>query len=386
MVKILILDCITRKGLTVSRALGVNGIQVHCAGHKSINPARFSRFSKKFFLLPNPENKKEEFQKSLLKLLKNENYSLIIPLEEGTIKAIYPIEKEVRGLTNYISTPEKIFDSANDKFKTLTIAKNLKIPIPKSYCPKTESDLKMISKKIGYPLIIKPKISSGSRGIMKVNNGSELIEKYSKVSKKYPSPIVQEFIPSDGKGVLAGFLLKKGKVIADFSYERLREYPLSGGPGTMWLSNDNIEVKEYGKRLLEKLNWNGIAMVEFKLDKKIPKLMEINPRFWGSLALAIGSGVNFPYLLYLLSQNKKIEKPKCVLNMKCRWLIPGDLMHFISNPNRFCLKPSFFKFFEKNTFYDELSLKDIPGSIGSIIFAFFNLFDIEIWRKAIFRK
>ncbi len=41
-------------------------------------------------------------------------------------------------------------------------------------------------------------------------------------------------------------------------------------------------------------------MVEFKLDPRdnTPKLMEINPRFWGSLALAIESGVNFPYLLY----------------------------------------------------------------------------------------
>lgn len=39
-------------------------------------------------------------------------------------------------------------------------------------------------------------------------------------------------------------------------------------------------------------------MVEWKVDLRDgrPKLMEINPRFWGSLELAVRSGVNFPSL------------------------------------------------------------------------------------------
>ena len=32
----------------------------------------------------------------------------------------------------------------------------------------------------------------------------------------------------------------------------------------------------------------------------------------------------------------------------CRWLLPGDILHFLSTPNRFDLKPNFFKFFDKN--------------------------------------
>ena len=40
-------------------------------------------------------------------------------------------------------------------------------------------------------------------------------------------------------------------------------------------------------------------MVEFKQDERdgLPKLMEINGRFWGSLQLAIDAGVDFPALL-----------------------------------------------------------------------------------------
>ncbi len=41
-----------------------------------------------------------------------------------------------------------------------------------------------------------------------------------------------------------------------------------------------------------------MALVEFKRDNEgIYKLLEINPKFWGSLDLAIASGVNFPKLI-----------------------------------------------------------------------------------------
>jgi predicted ATP-grasp superfamily ATP-dependent carboligase len=49
---------------------------------------------------------------------------------------------------------------------------------------------------------------------------------------------------------------------------------------------------------------DGVAMVEFKLDRRkgnAAKLIDVNGRFWGSLQLAILSGVDFPYYLYQLA-------------------------------------------------------------------------------------
>jgi hypothetical protein len=45
---------------------------------------------------------------------------------------------------------------------------------------------------------------------------------------------------------------------------------------------------------LAALEWTGLAMVEFKVGEDGPKLMEINGRVWGSLPLAVKSGVDFP--------------------------------------------------------------------------------------------
>jgi len=66
-------------------------------------------------------------------------------------------------------------------------------------------------------------------------------------------------------------------------------------------------------RLLQALNWTGLAMVEYKVGAAGPKLMEINGRVWGSLPLAVGSGVDFPSGLadlYLYGPPKNGVTPK----------------------------------------------------------------------------
>ena len=78
------------------------------------------------------------------------------------------------------------------------------------------------------------------------------------------------------------------------------------------------------KIILDSLDWHGIAMLEYKIDKftNKPYLLEINPRFWGSLNQAIVSGLNFPYWLYLISIGNDLNfKKKISLGVKTRFLL-----------------------------------------------------------------
>jgi hypothetical protein len=61
-------------------------------------------------------------------------------------------------------------------------------------------------------------------------------------------------------------------------------------------------------RLLDALEWEGVAMVEYKRDHRTGRhfLMEINPRFWGSLQLAVDSGVDFPSYLYQAIEGREV--------------------------------------------------------------------------------
>jgi biotin carboxylase len=75
----------------------------------------------------------------------------------------------------------------------------------------------------------------------------------------------------------------------------LRELPLHGGRSSLRESAPlDPTLYSASRRLLEALDWTGLAMVEFKLAEGGPVLMEVNGRVWGSLPLAVHSGVDFP--------------------------------------------------------------------------------------------
>ncbi len=93
------------------------------------------------------------------------------------------------------------------------------------------------------------------------------------------------------------------------------------------------ELQSIGIRILKKLNWHGVAMVEFKKDAKSGeyKLIEINPKFWGSLGLAIASGVDFPYLASKMCMEGDIEPVYDYdRNLIYRWILP-DLIYSLSS-------------------------------------------------------
>ena len=114
---------------------------------------------------------------------------------------------------------------------------------------------------------------------------------------KYPS-MIQEKIIGPGTGLFT--LYDKNRHLALFSHKRIREKPPSGGVSVVSesvpLDNEMVDAAD---KLLSAVGWTGVAMVEFKRDVRDgkAKLMEINGRFWGTLQLAVASGVDFPVLL-----------------------------------------------------------------------------------------
>ena len=66
---------------------------------------------------------------------------------------------------------------------------------------------------------------------------------------------------------------------------------------------------DYSLRLMRELRWTGLAMVEFRVGPGGPVLMEVNGRIWGSLPLAVKSGVDFPLRLAELCLDRELGVP-----------------------------------------------------------------------------
>ena len=187
---------------------------------------------------------------------------------------------------------------------------NITFPAQKHILSKNVGDVKKILDELTFPVILKPTESSGSKGLEYVIKKENLIETFEKTSQNFGETIIQELIPPGGEAYgFEGLFNKNSEPRAIFVHQRLREYPITGGPSTLRMGVKNEEIAELGTRLLKNLGWYGIAMVEFKVDPRdnIPKLMEINPRFWGSLSLPVASGVDFPYLLCKMAMDGDID-------------------------------------------------------------------------------
>jgi predicted ATP-grasp superfamily ATP-dependent carboligase len=138
--------------------------------------------------------------------------------------------------------------------------------------------------------------------------------------------LLQQRIVGPGVGI---FLLRwGGEPVATFAHRRIREKPPSGGVSVYRESiAADPKLVASSLALLSRFAWEGVAMVEYKLDAAtgVPYLMEINGRFWGSLQLAVDAGVNFPGLLVSLALG---EHPTPVtayhVGVRSRWWL-GDL-------------------------------------------------------------
>lgn len=108
--------------------------------------------------------------------------------------------------------------------------------------------------------------------------------------------------------------------------------------------SESIEVDEqlrlYAAKLLDELDWQGVAMIEFRRELcGRPWLMEINGRFWGSLQLAIDSGVDFPWMYYqCLAGDPPNAVAKYDVGRQLRWML-GDVDSLLLSLRRGCMAP-----------------------------------------------
>ncbi|MBN2255243.1 MAG: ATP-grasp domain-containing protein [Deltaproteobacteria bacterium] len=379
-----------RKSLAAVRALGREGLSVTVGESTRIATAVFSRYCRHSVVYPSPLSQPEKFIDALEYELSRHPCRMVLPMEDETTGLV---SQHRSRLSKYAYIPvvsHEKYRLASRKDAVLKIAREIGIPVPETWFIDDPSRIDRIKDSLPYPVVIKPRVGSGAVGIVYSNNADELTAHYLNVCRRFPNPLIQERLPQEGPGYGVSLLFdEKGTVKASFVHKRLREYPVTGGASTFRESTRHDEIRDMAVALMKKLEWFGVAMVEFKIDHRdgTPRLMEINPRFWGSLHLSIIAGVNFPCLLYRLSKGETFDPvERYTLGVRCRWMLPGDILHFIYNRRRASLIPDFFNFTDRNTSYDILSLSDPMPVLGRLMTPLTFLYDPDMKRRLKKRK
>ena len=306
--KVLVLGDNDRAGLATVRSLSKAGLEVHVAAWCRHSPTRYSRHVSAIHRLGDPGIEPTAFAAALLDLANRVRFQVVIPTVESAILAIEPVVGEFRELTIYGAPPPPIFRTAYDKSVTMAIAGDCGFDVPRM-CLIPQNCLKVLTAAdmpASFPLILKP-VHKGV--IYKVNDITEVNERLGRMVQQYPV-MIQEYCP--GEGVAVDVLAENGDVLVAFQHERVHE-PIGGGASSYRRSAlvDN-ELLQLVKAFCRRVGWHGPAMFEFKTDRTCGRsaLMEVNGRFWGSLALAINAGVDFPVLFYSMLTGKTVTQPR----------------------------------------------------------------------------
>lgn len=375
--RVLVTNAQQRKSLATVRSLGRHGIRVTAAERARFALSFFSKYTDKTVVYPNPETQPDAFLEWLISFLRVEPHDVLFPMDDDVLEVV---TQHLPALRRYVIIPvvdRQTYVLASDKLWTVQAAEAAGVLCPKTAVAESLEEVKRLAPVLTYPVVIKPRTSSGSRGMVYVSTPEELLRSWEDVNLHFPQPLIQEYIPAGGQALGVSALLdRNSQPLAVFVHRRLREYPVSGGPSALCESIHDADLANLAVRLLQQLKWFGVAMVEFKTDPRdgLPRLMEINPRFWGSLQLAIYCGIDFPWLLYQLAVgNEIVPIDHYPAGKRYRWL-PGDILHFLTNEERWKIARDFFHLDRSRTCYDVLSLEDWRPTVGLIL---------TLWRQAL---
>jgi predicted ATP-grasp superfamily ATP-dependent carboligase len=143
--------------------------------------------------------------------------------------------------------------------------------------------------------------------------------------------IAQQRVFGVGRGFFC--IAKDGIVYTYYMHERIREYPVSGGSSTAAKSIYCKKLLSISNHIVSYLKWTGPLMIEFKYNVDLDEyyLIELNPKFWGSLDLSYAIGLNFGRVLIDLFNNKKIDQKnsKYLLGVSFYWILDGDIINIV---------------------------------------------------------
>jgi protein-tyrosine-phosphatase/predicted ATP-grasp superfamily ATP-dependent carboligase len=306
---VLILGEEPRIVVNIARSLHRRGVPVDVAGLSPDAPPVRSNAIGRFTAFPDPRGEPAFSREILLDQIESHHYDQLIPASDTALALVTDHYAELSEWLHVSCPPPTVVHRVLNKSQTLQCARDCEVPIPKSMTVSSLKELTDRGSSLAFPLIAKP-CGKGRQatGTFKVRR-FERIEQLEQAFTEDPSfgirNLLQEYCPGEGVGVEV--LMHRDRPVVLFQHRRLKELPRTGGVSVLAVSEPvDPLLGDYAVRLLRAMKWDGVAMVEFRVDRptRHVTLMEVNGRYWGSLGLSIMAGVDFPWYEWQLAHGQ----------------------------------------------------------------------------------
>ena len=309
--KVLVTHATRYSGMAIINGLARSGCEVVGADDRKLPLNIHSMYTKPYYLYPDAK-KGDSFLDSIIKIIKKERPDVTLPISGS--KQFSRHRKEIEKYTKLLVPDYESFIIANDNKKTIEECEKIDISCPKILTEK-EAIMELnknMDRNDSVKVVIKPrKEIGGAQGVSIVKDATSLKRALDESEKIYGATVIEEYIPGDTKNMRTLNLIfdKKGKLAAYFTTKKIRQWPVTGGISALSVSTNEWNLVEMVLPFFNKWQWEGPAEVEIKIDSRDnkPKLIEINPRFWGYIGFPIKCGVNFPMIACKLAQGEDVQ-------------------------------------------------------------------------------
>lgn len=237
------------------------------------------------------------------------------------------------GKVRPIAPARAALDAVLDKQRTLAAAQRVGIEVPRTVEPRSLDDIARIAQVFPYPAVVKwkdanaiaPVLAAAGMDFVKaeyIYSADELLALGRRYAPIGQWPLLQQYCAGQGLGLF--FFMCRGRAVQRFQHVRIAEWPPEGGFSSVCDAvplDCHRDLQQRSIELLQSIGWEGVAMVEYRLDPTTGRavLMEINGRYWGSLPLAVHAGAGFALLAHQVAMHLPLARlPPPRDDLRCR--------------------------------------------------------------------
>jgi predicted ATP-grasp superfamily ATP-dependent carboligase len=263
--------------------------------------AALSRYCKLSFEHPVSTDDTNAFADSVVEFARQNTIELIVPITDWTTLPLAHCQARFENICPVVLPSRQSLEWASDKYQTIELARSVGIPVPQTWLIRSPQDVSALPP-LPFPIVVKDRFSVrwveerpvfGS--VEYAYSRESLVQKAQARLEKAGDVLVQRFVGGVGIG-FSCFALDDG-IRLPFQWQRIREVdPRGSGSSSRKSVALDPQIADFSRALITKLRFQGIAMVEYKREAATgdPVLMEVNGRPWGSIQLAIASGIDYP--------------------------------------------------------------------------------------------
>lgn len=361
--KVLILDGGAAHAMAIAECLKKSGYDVAVACDNKNEYGYHTRYAdERFFGL---DSHHEGYAEKMLAFLKEHHYDVLIPTSDAAAEFMSFHKDELEPLAGVLMPGREVFKKGYDKNELMKVCKENGFPHPLTVDMKgfNGSNVQEVQgrqdvqelKTFPYPGLLKPNLTSGGRGMTLVKSYEELKAVYPAIHAQYGACHLQQFIKVGGRQIKVQIMTDKdGNPAYSSVIWKQRYYPVNGGSSCCNVTIDDPKTAAICGQVLKTIGWVGFA--DFDLienpDTHELLIMEINPRIPACVRSAFKSGMDYATMIADATLGLPLRDYKYTPGKRLRHL-GFDVLWFLKSPNRFTAKPSWFRFFGKDTYYQD---------------------------------